>query len=40
MSRERLDRELARHDAGVGELAPYGQVAVWLLGQKLAGMAT
>ena len=37
--RERLERELARHDAGVGELAPYGQVAVWLLDQKLAGMA-
>ena len=36
--RERLERELARHDAGVGELTPYGQVAVWLLGQKLAGM--
>ena len=37
--RERLERKLARHDAGVEELAPYGQVAVWLLGQKLAGMA-
>ena len=36
--RERLERELARHDAKVRELAPYGQVAVWLLGQKLAGM--
>ena len=36
--RERLERERTRHDAGVGELAPYVQVAVWLLGQKLAGM--
>ena len=37
--RERLDRELARHDAEVAELPPYRQVAVWLLRQKLAGMA-
>ena len=37
--RERIERERARHGAGVGELAPYGQVAVWLLGQKLARMA-
>ena len=38
--RERLERERARHGAGVGELTPYAQVAVWLLGQKLAGMVT
>ena len=37
--RERLERERARYDAGVGELVPYSQVAVWLLDQKLAGMA-
>lgn len=37
--RERIERERARHDAAGGELAPYRQVAVWLLGQKLAGMA-
>ena len=37
--RERLERERARHDAGVGELAPYSQVAVWLLDQKLTRMA-
>ena len=37
--RERLERERGRHGAGVGELTPYAQVAVWLLGQKLAGMA-
>ena len=36
--RELLERERTRHDAGVGELAPYVQVAVWLLGQKLAVM--
>jgi len=36
--RERIERQQARHDAGGGELAPYGQVAFWLLGQKLAGM--
>ncbi len=36
--RERLERERTRRDAGVGELAPYVQVAVWLLGQKLARM--
>ena len=35
-----LDRERARHDAKVGKLDPYCQVAVWLLSQKLAGMAT
>ena len=38
--RERLERERARHGTGVGELTPYAQVAVWLLGQKLAGMVT
>jgi hypothetical protein len=37
--RERIEREQARHHLGSGMLAPYGQVAVWLLGQKLAGMA-
>ena len=37
--RERIERERTRRAAGAGELAPYGQVAVWLLGQKLAGMA-
>ena len=36
--RERLERKRARHDTGVGELAPYCQVTVWLLDQKLAGM--
>ena len=36
--RERLECERTRHNAGVGEVAPYVQVAVWLLGQKLAGM--
>ena len=34
--RERLERELARHNAGVGEYAPYSQVAVWLLRNKLS----
>ena len=38
--RERLDRERARYDAKVGKLDPYCHVAVWLLSQKLAGMAT
>jgi len=37
--RERIERERARHDAASGELAPYSQVAAWLLGQKLVGMA-
>ena len=37
--RERIERELARHASSDGELAPYGQVAVWLLGQKLGGTA-
>lgn len=37
--RQRLERERDRHAVGSGSLAPYGQVAVWLLGQKLAGMA-
>ena len=36
--REQLERKRARHDAGVGDLAPYCQVAVWLLDQNLAGM--
>ena len=36
--RELIERERTKHDAGVGEFAPYVQVAVWLLGQKLAGM--
>ena len=40
VSRERLDRERARYDAIVGKLDPYCQVAVWLLSQKLARMAT
>ena len=38
--RERLERERAVYDAKVGELTPYVQVAVWLLGQKLARMAS
>ena len=38
--RERLDRERARYDAKTGKLDPYCQVAVWLLSQKLTGMAT
>ena len=33
--RERLERERAKYDAGVGELTPYAQVAIWLLNQKL-----
>ncbi len=37
--RERLEGAQARHLAGVGELTPYAQVAVWLLGQKLTRMA-
>jgi hypothetical protein len=37
--RERLMRERDRHVTGTGELAPFRQVAVWLLGQKLARMA-
>lgn len=36
---ERLERERDRHVAGNGVLTPYCQVAVWLLGQKLARMA-
>jgi uncharacterized protein (TIGR02646 family) len=38
--RQRIERERDRYAAGGDQLAPYGQVAVWLLGQKLAGMAT
>ena len=38
--RERLDRQRARYDTRAGNLDPYCQVAVWLLSQKLAGMAT
>ena len=37
--RQRLERQKARHDPQFGDLAPYVQVAVWLLEQKLAGMA-
>ena len=37
--RKRIERERARHVAGGGDYTPYGQVAIWLLGQKLAGMA-
>ena len=37
--RQLIERERNRHAAGGVQLAPYGQVAVWLLGQKLAGMA-
>jgi uncharacterized protein (TIGR02646 family) len=37
--RERLVRERDRYVAGTSELAPFRQVAVWLLGQKLARMA-
>ena len=40
VSRERLEREQTRYDAGVGELTPYVQVAVWLLDQRLAGKRT
>jgi uncharacterized protein (TIGR02646 family) len=36
---KRLERERHRHTAGDGMLAPYSQVAVWLLGQRLARMA-
>ena len=38
--RERLERARSRHDAAVGELAPYAQVAISLLDEKLARMAT
>ena len=38
VSREQLERERTRNTAGVGKLAPYVQVAVWLLDRKLAGM--
>ena len=34
--RERIERERDRYVAGNGALTPYCQVAVWLLGQKLA----
>ena len=37
--RERLERERARHNKGLGELAPYIPIAVWLLSQKLAKVA-
>ena len=37
--RQRIERERDRHVSGSGQLSPYGQVAVWLLGQKLARMA-
>ncbi len=40
VSREKFQREQARYDAGAGELTPYVQVAVWLLGQKLARKRT
>lgn len=35
--RNRIERERARHAAGASELTPFGQVAVWLLSQKLRG---
>jgi hypothetical protein len=38
--RRRLEHERDRHVAGNGVLAPYCQVAVWSLGQRLARMAT
>lgn len=37
--RNRIERERDRHAAGADELTPYGQVAVWLLSQKLEGVA-
>ena len=37
--RQRIQREQDRYGAGNGQLAPFGQVAVWLLGKKLAGRA-
>ena len=37
--RSQLVRQLDSHIAGNGEIAPYCPVAVWWLGQKLAGMA-
>jgi uncharacterized protein (TIGR02646 family) len=37
--RHRIERERNRHAAGGAQLSPYGQVAVWLLDQKLARMA-
>jgi uncharacterized protein (TIGR02646 family) len=37
--REQIERELERYTNGVGNLLPYCKVAVYLLRQKLAGMA-
>ncbi len=37
--RERFVREREKYIAGNGEIAPYSPVAVWWLGQRLAGMA-
>lgn len=39
VSRERFERERDKHVAGNGAIAPYCQVAVWWLGQRLARMA-
>ena len=37
--RNRLERERDRHASGADELSPFSQVAVWLLNEKLGGMA-
>jgi hypothetical protein len=35
VSRERIERVRERHAAGSGHLAPYRQITVWLLDQRL-----
>ncbi len=35
--RQRMERQRAKYDAGVAQLTPYCQVAIWLLDQKLDG---
>ncbi len=37
--RGRIERERDRYVAGADALSPFGQVAVWLLNEKLGGMA-
>lgn len=39
VSRERLENEIAARSDGAGSLAPYSQVAIWWLSQKLARLA-
>lgn len=38
VTRELVERKRARYEEGDGELAPYIQVAIWLLGERLARM--